>query len=295
MYQQISSNRRKSWLLIALFTGVLSAAGYAYGMLTGQGFDPLVLALTVSLVMTLVSWHAGDRIVLLTSGAREVTERAQNPYLWNMVENLAITAGISRPRLYLIEDASPNAFATGRDPAHASIAVTTGLIHVLENEELEGVLAHELSHIKNYDIRFMMLVAVLVGSLTLLGDFFLRGSLFGHRRSESREGAGGALALVGIVFLVLSPLVGELIKLAISRRREFLADADGALLTRFPEGLASALEKIQAAGQPLTRASQATAHLWISSPFGSRSRKGFARLFSTHPPIEERVKQLRSM
>jgi heat shock protein HtpX len=298
MYKQITANRAKSWILIAIFTGILAAAGYVYGRVSGQGYEGLVFALVISLGMTFISWFAGDKIVLATSGAREITEREQFPYVWNMVENLAITSGIPRPRLYVIEDPAANAFATGRDPKHASIAVTTGIVNLLENEELEGVLAHELSHVKNYDVRFMMLVAVLVGSLTLLGDFFFRTSLFGRRGSDDSKGSlGGILMVAGIVFLILSPIIGELIKLAISRRREYLADASGALLTRYPEGLARALEKIGHAARPLERASQATAHLWIANPFGGKKqiRSALANLFSTHPPIEDRVKQLRLM
>lgn len=293
MYKQIESNRRKSWLLIALFAGILAAAGYLYGVLTDSGYFGLIFALAISIGMTLVSWFAGDKIVLATMRAQEVKSREENPYIWNIVENLAITAGIPRPRIYLINDPSPNAFATGRKPELASIAFTTGLIEILENEELEGVAAHELSHVKNEDTKVMMLAAVLVGSIVLLGDFFFHFG-FGRRRSEN---APPILAIIGIVFLIVSPIVGELIKLAISRRREFLADASGSLLTRYPEGLARALEKIHAFGRPMQNASQATAHLWISNPFGAkRGMSGsLANLFSTHPPIEERINSLRSM
>lgn len=290
MYSHIASNRRKSLLLVALFIGILAAAGYVFGYLNGSGYGGLVFALVVSLGMTAVSWFWGDKIVLLSTGARRIETREQNPYLWNMVENLSITAGVPMPALYLVDDPAPNAFATGRDPERASVAVTTGIVSLLENEELEGVLAHELSHVKNYDMRFMMLVAVLVGALTLLGDSFFRFGFLGRR--GNREG-GGILAIVGIVFLILSPLIGELIKLAVSRSREYLADASGALLTRYPEGLARALEKIAAYGRPMQRASHATAHLWIANPYGARQR--FASLFSTHPPVEDRVNRLRLM
>lgn len=297
MYKQISSNQLKSSLLIGVFIGVLSLAGYVYGYLTDTGYTGLVLALCVSLFMTAFSWFFGDKVVLATSGAQEIKTREQNTYIWNLVENLAITSGLPRPRIYLIDDQSPNAFATGRDPQHASIAVTTGIIALLENEELEGVIAHELSHIKNQDTRLMMLAAVLVGAITLLGDFFFRGSLFRRgRRDRNENESGGILMILGIVFLILSPLIGQLIQLAISRRREFLADASAALLTRYPEGLARALEKIQQSNIPLTRASQATAHLWIANPF---SPGGFGnrltQLFSTHPPIEERIQELHKM
>jgi heat shock protein HtpX len=293
MYKQIQSNKRKSLILVAVFTGILACAGYVYGEVTQSGYVGLVFAVCLSVGMTIVSWFAGDKIALATTGAQLIQTREQNPYLWNMVENLSITAGLPMPHLYLIEDTSPNAFATGRDPKHASIAVTTGLVDLLENEELEGVLAHELSHIDNYDIRYMMLVAVLVGALTILGDVFVRG--FFQGRSRRRSDASGLLLVVGLVFLVLAPIVGEMIKLAISRKREYLADASGALLTRYPEGLARALEKIHAAALPLTRASQATAHLWITNPFGADGRRHWSYLFATHPPIEHRIAELRKM
>lgn len=295
MYKQITANKEKSWLLILLFVGVLAMAGYAYGFLTDTGYSGLMFALVISLSVTVFSWFAGDKVVLATSGAQEIKTREQNPYVWNMVENLCITSGLPLPRIYIIDDPAMNAFATGRDPKHASVAVTSGLIGALENEELEGVIGHELSHIKNFDTRLLLLVAVLVGSLTLLGDFFFRGSLF-RRGRRDRSDSSGILMLLGIVFLLLAPLIGQLIKLAISRKREFLADADSALLTRYPEGLARALEKIHGHSQP-ARASQATAHLWISNPFGADSGVGssLANLFSTHPPIATRVQELRNM
>ncbi|MSR85305.1 zinc metalloprotease HtpX [Candidatus Uhrbacteria bacterium] len=297
MYKQIDSNRHKSWLLIAIFIGVLAAVGYIYGYVTDTGSSGLIFTLIISLGMTSISWFSGDKIVLWQSGAQEISDREQNRYLWNMVENLAITAGIPKPRIYLVNDPSPNAFATGRDPKHASVTVTTGILNLLTNEELEGVIAHELSHVKNFDTRMMMLAAVLVGAIVLLSDIFIRGSLFGgQRRSNDRGSGNGIFMIVGIILLVLSPLIGQLIQLAVSRRREFLADADGALLTRYPEGLARALAKIRDAHQPMTRPSRATAHLWIANPFGDgRIRSHIATLFSTHPPIEERIKQLRLM
>lgn len=291
MYNHIASNKRKSALLIAVFTGVLATAGYVYGELNGSGYAGLVLALVISLGMTAFSWFLGDKVVLATSGARRIESRNQYPYLWNIVENLTITAGMPMPKLYVIEDSAPNAFATGRNPELASIAFTTGIIELLENEELEGVAAHELSHVQNRDTLYMVLVAVMVGALSLLGDMFFRIG-FGGRRSRENNG-GGIFMAIGIVFLILAPVIGELIKLAISRQREYLADASGALLTRYPDGLASALAKISANAQPLAHASTATAHLWISSPFGNS--KKIASLFSTHPPVEERIKRLKLM
>lgn len=295
MYSQIDANRRNSFLLITIFVGLLAFAGWVYGyVVTDYGPGGLIIALAVSLGMTLISWYAGDSIALWMAGAVELTDRSQFPTVWNVVENLSITAGIPRPRIFIVEDDSPNAFATGRDPQHSSIAVTTGLLLRLERNELEGVIAHELSHVKNLDIRFMMLVAVLVGALTLLGDQFLRFGFFG-RRGRDREGFGGILAIVGIVFLILSPLIGELIKLAISRRREYLADASGALLTRYPEGLARALEKISKANIPMQNTSQATNHLWISAPTSESISSKISSLFSTHPPIQDRIAKLRQM
>ncbi|MFA5185163.1 MAG: M48 family metalloprotease [Patescibacteria group bacterium] len=295
MYSQIDANRRNSFLLITFFVGLLAFAGWVYGyVVTDYGSGGLIIALVVSLGMTLISWYAGDSIALWTAGAVELTEKSQFPTLWNVIENLSITAGIPRPKIYIVEDDSPNAFATGRDPEHSSVAVTTGLLLRLERNELEGVIAHELSHVKNLDIRFMMLVAVMVGALTLLGDQFLRFGLFG-RRGRDKDGIGGILAILGIIFLILSPLIGQLIKLAISRRREYLADASGALLTRYPEGLAKALEKISAAGIPMQRTSSATNHLWISEPTRKNFGARLSGLFSTHPPIEDRIAKLRQM
>lgn len=297
MYQQITSNQRRTWLLIALFIGLLAGIGYMYGYVNGDPGAGLAFALLISLGSTAFSWFAGDKIVLWSTGAQELTDREQNRYIWNLVENLCITAGLPRPRIYIINDNAPNAFATGRDPEHASIALTTGIIQVLENEELEGVIAHELSHVKNYDTRYMVLVSVLVGAISILGDWMIRGSLFGSR-SRDRDSQGGSLMiLIGILFIIISPIIGQLIKFAISRQREYLADASGALMTRYPEGLARALEKISQHAQPVARASNATAHLWIADPQGERGGilSKLAHLFATHPPMQERVARLRGM
>mgnify|MGYP001571058018 FL=1 len=297
MYSQIDSNKRKTWFLIFLFVGILALAGWVYGyVVTNEGPTALIIALVISLGMTAVSWFAGDAIALSTTGARELTERSQFPELWNIVENLAITAGIPMPRVYIIEDESPNAFATGRDPKHSSVAVTTGLLHRLERVELEGVIAHEMSHVKNLDIRVMMVVIVLVGALSMLGDTFLRFGIGNRRGKSDRDNSGGIMVIVGIVFLVLAPIIGQLIKLAVSRKREYLADASGSLLTRYPEGLALALEKIRDVAIPLQRTSSATNHLWISEPTPAGGFSRFvAGIFSTHPPIEDRIAKLRNM
>ncbi len=296
MYSQIDSNRRKTWILITLFIGILAAAGWFFGYIyTDAGSLPLVIALTISLGMTLVSWYAGDKVALSLHGAKEITEKSQFPMLWNMVENLAITAGVPRPRIYVVQETALNAFATGRDPEHASIAVTTGLIQRLEKSELEGVLAHELSHIKNLDIRVMTVVIVLVGAITILGDLVLRMSFFGGRRQGNREQGNGVLVLIGLVFLILAPVIGKLIQLAVSRKREYLADASGALLTRYPDGLANALLKIKQYSTPMRKTSTATNHLWISEPKMQAVGKGISQLFSTHPPIDDRIAKLRGM
>lgn len=293
MYSQIDSNKRKTAVLIGTFVLVVLALGWGVSYLTDAGPAGLVIALIISTGMALGSYYSGDRVALWTAGAVPVS-KDDNPYLYRLVENLAITAGLPTPKVHIIPDGAINAFATGRDPAHASVAVTQGALEKLENEELEGVLAHELSHVKNYDIRLMTVVIILLGAVSLVSDFFLRSRLygFGGRNSDRGGNAGGVLALVGVLLIIFSPIIAKLIQLAISRKREFLADASGALLTRYPEGLARALEKIAATNQPLQHAHAASAHLYISNPFGSKRVSG---LFSTHPPVAERVAALRSM
>jgi heat shock protein HtpX len=293
MYEQIARNKRKTVLLVFIFIIFVAALGYVIDSWSGSGVFFLPIALIYATGMSLVSYFAGDKIALAAAGARAV-KKADNPYVFRLVENLAITAGLPVPKVYLIDDPAPNAFATGRKPATASIALTTGLVEQLENEELEGVIAHELSHIKNYDIRVMALTAVLVGTVVIVADYFFRwGFIFGGS-GRQRNSAGGWLAIVGLLFLILSPLVAQLIKLSVSRRREFLADASGALLTRYPAGLAAALEKIAKYPTGLKKASQATAHLYIAQPFGIKQR-GLRRLFSTHPPMAERIAALNKM
>lgn len=292
MYNQIASNKRKSWLLLFLTVVILAGLGYLLGEITQYGPGLSVGVFFAALLLNGVGYFAGDKIALAASGAREI-QKADSPYVFNMVENLCITAGLPMPRIYIIDDPALNAFATGRKPELASIAITTGLINALENEELEGVIAHELSHIQNYDIRFMTLVVVCIGAIAMLADVLLRAGFFSNRDREENKGAG-LLMIVGIVLAILSPIIGQLIQLAISRKREFLADASGALLTRYPDGLANALAKIGANDRPMQHANHATAHLFFSTPFGNT--KGMMnRLFSTHPPIEERIAALRGM
>jgi len=275
---------------MVLFAVVIVALVWAWTEYSQAGYYMLIPATIFATSMSLISFYAGDKIALSSAGAKQI-QRDDNPYLWRIVENLSITAGTPMPKVYIIQDEAMNAFATGRDPNHSSIAVTTGLLNNLENEELEGVIAHEMSHIKNYDIRLMMVVIICVGIITLLADWMLRSHIFGSR-SRSDNNKGNILILVGIVLAILSPLFAKLIQLAVSRKREFLADASGSLLTRYPEGLARALEKISAQNMPLKRANKATAHLYISNPFKG---KNLSKLFSTHPPAEERIKVLRSM
>jgi len=291
MYSQIDSNKRKTALLVAIFIAVIIAIGWFIGNYTGYGYGMVVIAIVFSTIMSLLSYYEGDHLALISTGAKEVA-KTDNPYVYRLVENLCITAGTPMPKVYIINSPALNAFATGRDPQHSSIALTSGIIQALENEELEGVIAHELSHIKNYDIRLMTMVVVLVGSIALLSNMFFRARLFGGKRDSDSRGSGQIIMIVGLVLLILSPIIAELIKMAISRKREYLADASGSLLTRYPEGLARALEKISTSNTPLATASAATAHLFISNPLKAGS---FTGLFSTHPPIGERIKKLRTM
>lgn len=294
MYSQIDSNKRKTRILIAIFLAFIIAIGYFLSFYSEMGYGTVVIAVIFSSITSIVSYYHSDKLALRSTGAKEITQK-DNPYVYRMVENLCMSVGMPVPKVHIINSPALNAFATGRDPEHASIALTTGIIEALENEELEGVIAHELSHIKNYDIRVMTIVVVLVGTVALLSDFFFRFRLFGggdNRRSSSSGGGqlGAVMAIVGFLLLILSPLIAELIKLAVSRKREYLADASGALMTRYPEGLARALEKIAASSTPLKTANSATAHLFISNPFkGSKLKSAF----STHPPIADRIAKLR--
>lgn len=297
IYSHIDSNKRRSVILVVCFFIFVLALGWLFGYLTESGWLGIIIAAIIAIGMTLLSYFAGDKVALTTAGAREIKNKDDYPYVWRMVENLAITAGLPTPKIYIIDDQALNAFATGRDPQHASLALTTGLINSLENEELEGVIAHELSHVKNYDIRLMMIVIVLVGTVALLADILIRIQFFGGGRRDRSEGNNQVaifFILAGLLLAILSPLIAKLIQLAISRKREYLADANAALLTRYPEGLARALEKINQNSQPLKRANNATSHLYIANPF-SGSKKWLARAFSTHPPIEERIKALQNM
>ncbi len=294
-YTEISRNKTQSVLLIFIFLLVIIGLGYAFSYAyNAPGI--LVIAVLFSTISALISYFYSDKITLALSKAVPV-DRNANPELYRVVENLCITAGLPTPKIYVIDDTAPNAFATGRDPKHAVICFTTGILQKLDKTELEGVTAHELSHVGNYDIRFMTLVVVLVGIITLLADWFLRASFFGGGRKRSNNDGGQIFMLVGIILAILSPIIATLIKLAVSRRREYLADASGVLLTRFPDGLASALQKISADTEPLEAANKATAHLYIVNPLKGQHGgvNWFANLFNTHPPIEQRIKRLKEM
>ncbi len=294
-YTEVSKNKAYSVILIFVFLTFIIGLGWFAAQYFGNS-GILYIAVAFSTISALISYYFSDRITLSISGAQEIDLKSQ-PQLYQLVENLSIAAGLPMPRVYIIDDTAMNAFATGRNPKNAVVCVTTGLLSRLDKTELEGVLAHELSHIGNYDIRFMTLVVVLVGIVTLVADWVLHLSFFGGGDNDS-DNRNPIFMIVGLVLILISPLIATLIQLAVSRKREFLADASGALLTRYPEGLASALEKIAADHEPLEAANKATAHLYISNPLKDHkgdSQSWFAGLFNTHPPIEERVKRLRGM
>ena len=297
LYTQKSANIRKTWLLMALFFGAVIGIGWVFAAVYR---NPAILyfAVVFSIVMNVISYWFSDKIVLALHHAEPV-EFKENPELYRVLENLAIAAGLPMPKFYLIRDPSPNAFATGRDPKHAVVVVTSGILERLDRTELEGVLAHELSHIGNRDMLLSTVAVVLVGFVTILADMFMRSMWFGGlgRSRDDREGSGGILIVIGIALSILAPIFATLVQLAISRRREMLADTSGALLTRYPDGLISALQKISVSSRPLATATNATAHLFFKNPFGADSRSTgrtplLIKLFMTHPPIEERIAAL---
>ena len=294
LYTEIDHNVRKTWVLMGGFFVLIVALGWFFSYYYGSP-SILYFAVVLSIVMNVGSYWYSDKLVLALTRARAI-QKDDNPVLWNIVENLSITAGLPMPRLYIVDDPSPNAFATGRNKEHAAVAVTSGLLGMMDRTELEGVLAHELSHIRNRDILISTVVVMLAGLISIASDWFLRFGFRGRRGDNERGGQAQAiLMIIGIALTILAPLVALLIRLAISRKREFLADASGALLTRYPEGLASALKKISQYGGKMQHANNATAHLFIANPFGAREGKsvGFlTKLFMTHPPIQERVEAL---
>jgi len=290
LYTHQGENIRKTWMLMSIFLIIIIGLGYVFAQMYN---NPSILYFCVifSILMNVVSYWYSDKIALTMAGAHPATREKYFDF-YTIVENLAITAGLPMPKIYVIEDPSPNAFATGRDKNHAVIAVTTGLLSVMNKNELEGVVAHEMSHIGNKDMLLSTVAVVLVGFVSIISDMMIRGAMFGGRDNNDR--GNGIFAIVGIILAILAPIFATLIQLAISRKREYLADASGSLLTRFPEGLASALEKISQYGRPMKKQSNAIAHLYIANPTGSGAfAKKVGNLFSTHPPIEDRIKKLR--
>ncbi|MGZ4104399.1 MAG: M48 family metallopeptidase [Actinomycetota bacterium] len=299
MYEELAKNVRRSWLLLAGFVVVVLAAGYGFGYLFQNGPFGLVIAAIIAVLLSWASYRNGDKVVLRLSRAREVTPQDE-PRLHNIVEGLSIAAGIPKPRVYVVDDVAPNAFATGRDPAHASIAVTRGLLDKMNRVELEGVVAHELSHVKNRDTLVMAITVTLVGILVLLADWTLRSFFWGvggRRREGDGGNAAGIFVLVGLAAAIFMPIMAQVMQMAVSRRREFYADVSGAQLTRYPPGLISALEKLKADQTEVHTAVRATEAIWIESPL--HHAEGFMgrlnRLFDTHPPLDERIKVLREL
>ncbi len=298
IYNHISSNKMKTIALMVFFVLFFLVVSYILGRALGYGMSFVGIMLVISGLMSFSSYYFSDKIVLSLSNA--IPAKKENyPELFNIVTNLSIATGLPMPRVYVINDPALNAFATGRDPKHAVVCATTGIMDSLSKIELEGVMAHELSHVKNFDTRLMGVVAILAGSIAILADFFLRSMFWGNRDNDRNSSSNAIFLVLGLASAILAPIAATLIQLAVSRKREFLADASGALVTRYPEGLARALEKISRDRHQLKHASNATAHLFIESPFKTDTKKQktsfIASLFSTHPPVEERIKALRSM
>lgn len=289
LYTHQSKNVTRTWILMTMFFVIVIALGFVFSQIYG---NPNILYgfFIFSVVMNLVAYWQSDKIALRASGAIPA-DPVKYLELHRIVENLAITAGLPKPRVYIINDPAPNAFATGRNKEHAAVAFTTGILSILEKNELEGVAAHELSHVGNRDILVSTVAVVLAGFISLLANIFLRSQMFGGNRDSDNK-AGTVLMIVGIILAILAPIFATLIQLAISRKREYLADASGALLTRYPEGLANALRKISAYSQPMKTANDATAHLFIANPFGPGRMRGLHKLFMTHPPMQDRVNAL---
>jgi heat shock protein HtpX len=293
MYSAIASNKRRTVIILFVFLLFVAGLSWLFGEYLGQP-NVAYFVLAGGIIYAIISYFTGSRLSLAVNGAQEI-QKKNNPRLWRIVENLAITDGLPTPRVFIINDPAPNAFATGRDPDHAIVCVTSGLLEIMDDDELQGVIAHELGHVKNYDIRVSMLVFALVAVVALLADVMLRLSWFGvggGRRNNSEGEAGQLFFILGIVAAILAPIIATLIELAISRQREYLADATGALTTRYPEGLMSALAKIEQTGSALKRQNTSTAHFFFANPLRGHS---ITNLFSTHPPIEARIARLRDM
>ena len=289
MYKEIAANKRKTILMMVIFVALVGGLGWIFAEFFFHNPSITVFVLIGALVYALISYLSGSKMALAVNGATQI-QKQDNPRLWRIVENLAITDGLPMPKVYIIDDPAPNAFATGRDPQHSAVCATTGLLDMMSDTELEGVFAHEMGHVKNYDIRVSMIVFALVAVVSVLADMMLRATWF---RDNDNEGDSNSLFfIVGIIAALVAPLIAWLIQLSISRKREYLADATGALTTRYPEGLASALEKIGQKGSAMKRQNSSTAHLFFANPLKSGK---VSNLFSTHPPIEDRVKRLRAM
>jgi heat shock protein HtpX len=287
MYSQIAANKRKSIFIMLIFVILVGAIAWIFGEYLGGQPAIFYGVLAGSIIYAAITYYSGSRMALAVNGAQEITKK-DNPRLWRIVENLSITDGLPMPRVFIIDDPAPNAFATGRDPNHAAVCATSGLLKMMNDTELEGVFAHELGHVKNYDIRVSMIAFALTAVISLIADIILQMTWFRGNDRENNQ----AMLVLGIVAAILAPLVATMIQLAISRQREYLADATGALTTRYPEGLASALEKIGKHGSAMKRQNTATAHLFFANPLKAHSLAG---LFSTHPPIEDRIARLRNM
>ncbi len=290
LYTHQSQNIRKTWFLMTIVFGIVIALGWFFSYYF-QNPSILYGFAIFAIVLNITSYWYSDKVVIKLSGARPAS-REEFFDLYTAVENLSITAGLPMPKIYVVDDPAPNAFATGRDKDHAVVCATTGLLQVLDKTELEGVIAHELSHIGNRDMLVSTVVVVLVGFISIISDMFMRSLLWGNRRDNDKDGVGNILMVVGIIFAILAPIIGTLIQLAISRKREYLADASGALLTRYPEGLASALQKIGQYPKPLKHQSSAIAHIYLADPSGGRKVGGIINLFATHPPIAKRIEAL---
>lgn len=288
------SNIRKTWILITTFLVLVTTLGWFFSQAYGNPAI-LIFAFGFSVLMSVFSYWQSDKIVIATTGAKPLLKE-EAPDLHNIIENLAITAGLPKPRVYIVDSTQPNAFATGRDPEHALVAVTSGILRIMNRTELEGVLAHEMSHIGNRDMLVSTVVVVLVGVIQLLADFFLR-SLRWRGGDNDRNGVHPFFLIIGIALALLAPIAGMLIQFAVSRKREYLADASGVLLTRYPDGLASALEKLAHDHTPMRQANHATAHLWLDDPYQGKKKtvKWLSNIFMTHPPIDDRIKKLREM
>jgi heat shock protein HtpX len=295
IYTHIDRNKRLTWVIMALFILIVGFVGWFVGefFFEGAGIPFVGIALIFSGITTFISYYNSDKIVLAITGAKEV-KYEENPQLHNLVDNMCIASGLPKPGVYMIQDPAMNAFATGRDPKNSVVCFTSGLVNNLEKTELEGVVAHELSHIQNYDIRLMSIVSILVGTIALMADLFLRGMFFGGGR-DRRSGGNPIILVLGLLFVILSPIIATIIKLAVSRKREFLADSSAALMTRYPRGLANALAKISKDPNVLKKANSATAHMFISNPLKDGKGGSWAKLFNTHPPVDERINRLLSM